>query len=288
MESHCDVCSTEKWGNAKFCWNEGCPISPVYYKLTGAGRDDISSSTASIVCNTDDSSSSWDGSAENVVATAAVAAVRATSSQKHSVAMEVVGQSDTSSGTSSHQQLQFSDLSIGLMHNGPQLNNVNDYMLQLPTRIVGASTGRSGLTSAFSSQAMLSSSSAAAGGIAAGGSSLVQCGQVLYMAPVQSNKRDLVDLTSAPVSAAAGTTSVMYTQYYYSKKSDRSDSFAGGETDSEVAPSPVTVPANSYSYGNGSNSSSSGTRGASASPSDANANAGTVAIAATADTSIMV
>lgn len=34
-ESHCEVCNLEKWSNAKFCWNESCPVSPVYFKLTG-------------------------------------------------------------------------------------------------------------------------------------------------------------------------------------------------------------------------------------------------------------
>jgi len=34
-ETYCEVCNLEKWSNAKFCWNEGCPVSPVYFKLTG-------------------------------------------------------------------------------------------------------------------------------------------------------------------------------------------------------------------------------------------------------------
>eukprot|EP01038_Epipyxis_sp_PR26KG_P004617 gene4617-6495_t len=35
-DSFCNVCHVEKWSNAKFCWNELCPSSAVYYKLTGA------------------------------------------------------------------------------------------------------------------------------------------------------------------------------------------------------------------------------------------------------------
>lgn len=35
-ETFCEVCSFEQWPSSKFCWNERCPISPVYYKLTGA------------------------------------------------------------------------------------------------------------------------------------------------------------------------------------------------------------------------------------------------------------
>mmetsp|Transcript_7010 Transcript_7010/g.15573 ORF Transcript_7010/g.15573 Transcript_7010/m.15573 type:complete len:335 (-) Transcript_7010:133-1137(-) len=29
----CDVCSVEKWDRAHFCWNEKCPVSPVYFRL---------------------------------------------------------------------------------------------------------------------------------------------------------------------------------------------------------------------------------------------------------------
>jgi hypothetical protein len=32
---HCAVCLLERWPGAKFCWNENCAASPVYYKLTG-------------------------------------------------------------------------------------------------------------------------------------------------------------------------------------------------------------------------------------------------------------
>ena len=32
-ESYCNVCCMEKWPGAKFCWNELCSISPIYYKL---------------------------------------------------------------------------------------------------------------------------------------------------------------------------------------------------------------------------------------------------------------
>lgn len=42
-ESFCSVCCLERWPNSKFCWNEWCPSSPIYYKLTGADVTTISS-----------------------------------------------------------------------------------------------------------------------------------------------------------------------------------------------------------------------------------------------------
>ncbi len=41
-ESFCSVCCLERWPNSKFCWNEWCPSSPIYYKLTGADVSTIS------------------------------------------------------------------------------------------------------------------------------------------------------------------------------------------------------------------------------------------------------
>lgn len=35
MDSVCSTCLKERWPVAKYCWNEACPASPVYYKLTG-------------------------------------------------------------------------------------------------------------------------------------------------------------------------------------------------------------------------------------------------------------
>lgn len=35
MDSVCSSCLKERWPAAKYCWNESCPASPVYYKLTG-------------------------------------------------------------------------------------------------------------------------------------------------------------------------------------------------------------------------------------------------------------
>lgn len=37
-DSFCSVCCLERLPATKFCWNEACPISPVYYKLTGAEK----------------------------------------------------------------------------------------------------------------------------------------------------------------------------------------------------------------------------------------------------------
>eukprot|EP01039_Chlorochromonas_danica_P002678 gene2678-2926_t len=34
-DHYCHACLLERWPGAKFCWNESCPTSPVYYKLTG-------------------------------------------------------------------------------------------------------------------------------------------------------------------------------------------------------------------------------------------------------------
>lgn len=36
MSSCCQTCFAEKWNGAKFCWNENCMSSPIYWKRTGA------------------------------------------------------------------------------------------------------------------------------------------------------------------------------------------------------------------------------------------------------------
>ena len=37
-DSYCEICCVEKWPSAKFCWNESCPASPIWYKLTGVEK----------------------------------------------------------------------------------------------------------------------------------------------------------------------------------------------------------------------------------------------------------
>mmetsp|Transcript_16401 Transcript_16401/g.22604 ORF Transcript_16401/g.22604 Transcript_16401/m.22604 type:complete len:851 (-) Transcript_16401:485-3037(-) len=37
----CELCCVEKWPGAKFCWNEACAASPVYFKLTGVSVEEL-------------------------------------------------------------------------------------------------------------------------------------------------------------------------------------------------------------------------------------------------------
>lgn len=37
----CEVCFVQKWPGGKFCWNELCSASPVYWKLTGVTLDEL-------------------------------------------------------------------------------------------------------------------------------------------------------------------------------------------------------------------------------------------------------
>jgi len=56
---HCLSCGEAKWAAAKFCWNEICPSSPVFFQLPGCRGFDDSSSVASGArtdcCSVDDS-----------------------------------------------------------------------------------------------------------------------------------------------------------------------------------------------------------------------------------------
>jgi hypothetical protein len=181
-EAHCEVCSLDKWPGAKFCWNESCPISPVYFKLTGAARvvDAAEGATAEMAV---------DAAAEPVLVPART--------------------------------------KIAVTPNKEVPSRDNDYLLHLPARVIGAPTMRSFNHEPFSSR------SSAAPGLVANTTDfdLVQGGdRVLHMAI----RKPAADAGEAPGMGA-------YTQYYHRAASTRADSFAGGETDTEVPSSPITV-----------------------------------------------
>lgn len=178
-EAHCEVCSLDKWPGAKFCWNESCPISPVYFKLTGAAR---------VV---DAAEGAADGVAEPPLVPARTR--------------------------------------IAVTANREEPSRDNDYLLHLPARVVGAPTMRS-----FNHEPFSSRTSAAAGLTVSNATDfeLVQGGdRVLHMA-----------IRKPPTGGAEEPGAGAYTQYYHPRgASTRADSFAGGETDTEVPGSPITV-----------------------------------------------
>eukprot|EP00428_Durinskia_dybowskii_P073215 CAMPEP_0170397256 /NCGR_PEP_ID=MMETSP0117_2-20130122/22777_1 /TAXON_ID=400756 /ORGANISM="Durinskia baltica, Strain CSIRO CS-38" /LENGTH=700 /DNA_ID=CAMNT_0010653745 /DNA_START=102 /DNA_END=2204 /DNA_ORIENTATION=- len=188
-ESHCEVCSVDRWPGAKFCWNENCPVSPVYFKLTGASR----------VVN----------SAGGVPPAAAPAAA--------------------DDFEEPHLMVSAST------KDGPIPNRGNTFLLDVPALVVGIPSVRSTNTLALSSQAhhvsQLPSEALGASAV-----SLVQNGE-----PTGMIQRARPVCTSSGMNVEDSSSAVpMYTQYYH-RKGSRSDSFAGGETDSEVPSSPITV-----------------------------------------------
>ena len=303
-EAHCDVCSVEKWPGAKFCWNEGCPISPVYFKLTGAARVAPGESAAAAATVRISTSSTSSSSANNTQ-------VDATATESHTASSGSTTSSSTGSSRSSAGDSQFSPEkknmnntnnaaalqyqhqqhhAVHLQHNGPVPSLVTDYLLNLPAHIIGAPMPRSGIARAFSSHTMTMQAPAAASSRSSssaltssnGSNSLVQPdGHVMYMvqsgsggngnaAPDYSYCSYATTTSSSSSSASYASLSAArdgggaggngygsgsggaYTQYYYSQRPlheqqrqqarSRGDSFAGGETDSEVAASPITLP----------------------------------------------
>jgi len=202
-ESHCEVCSVDKWPGAKFCWNEACPISPVYFKLTGENR--ISNAAASGAPAPD----------VNVFPASNV---------------NLAGPSTAS------ENVEFSPAktSLTLAPNGPVSNRDTEYLLHVPARIVGAPCARSTNTAPFFTHAE--------------GSPRGVGPTLPPLTLLQEDTGGFIDLVprkhpplNLPFSARTGAVppGVMYTQYFHNK-SDRSDSFAGGETDTEVPGSPVS------------------------------------------------
>lgn len=206
-ESHCDVCSLDKWPGAKFCWNECCPISPIYFKLTGETR--VSSAAASVCAAPD---------------------VEVFPTQS---AMEVDSQASFSRVSSmADLEAHFGPArtALTLRPNGPVANRANEYLLHLPAKILGTPCARSTNTGPFSAHAE---------GSPRGVGPTIQPFSLM-----QGDGQSLVDMVPRKRPSTGGydpmRNAVSYTQYFHGK-TDRSDSFAGGETDTEVPGSPVTV-----------------------------------------------
>ena len=229
-ETHCDVCSVDKWPNAKFCWNENCPISPVYYKLTGV---------------------------ERVIDAATVG--------KQQNNLPNVVEPD-------HESLfEPPHTAIGSRSQAPLPNKVNAYLLGLPSRLIGSPTMRATNTEAFSTHIDLPPRSLGLGttGLIRSDGNLMNmvCRKVspdhrtttgttrgsgdkhtaTPAAPatvgiaLNTSEADLFNTTSVTETTDNNHSSSAYTQYYHTKGNPRSDSFAGGETDTEVPGSPSTL-----------------------------------------------
>ena len=115
-DTHCEVCNLEKWSNAKFCWNESCPVSPVYFKLTG-----LSAPYLTLTQHTHPSSSSSSSSLEAIH----------TDRRDDDVIRQSLPQlpplEDEKEGV---EKLPFRSLDLAS-------NVVNDYLLQLPSQLIG-------------------------------------------------------------------------------------------------------------------------------------------------------
>jgi hypothetical protein len=183
-ESHCEVCGVDRWPGARFCWNESCPISPVYFKLTGTNGKSLDSTSAS----------TRDGSLPSTPGRG-------------------------SSGHNGALHTQVTPSTRGILPNPD-----NDYLLGLPARLVGAPSERAYNTEALSAQSALPP-----------------------RARFESSDRPLVredghplDMALHHITGGPDNRGVAYTQYYHHRDS-RSNSFAGGETDSELPNSPITA-----------------------------------------------
>jgi len=218
-ESHCDVCSLDKWPGAKFCWNECCPISPIYFKLTGVSR--VSSAAASVAPAPD---------------------VEVFPGGSHSNAMEVDSQASLSRPSSmADLETHFGPArtALTLRPNGPVANRASEYLLHMPAKLLGTPCARSTNTAPFSAHA--EGSPRGVGPTIQPFSLMQDDGQGLVdMVPRKRPATGGYD-TMRNTSSASGTSSsggmnpnaMAYTQYFHSKH-DRSDSFAG-ETDTEVS-----------------------------------------------------
>ncbi|KAJ1440622.1 hypothetical protein B484DRAFT_141162 [Ochromonadaceae sp. CCMP2298] len=168
--NHCDVCSHEKWNCARFCWNEHCPVSPVYYKLTGAdlGRGvsavearEMEEAGEQLVSNANATGQvqtqvhklavALQGSTGDLFISPqhAAAALSAFPFQTSSSSMEVAhpthpmatSASAPTSGPTYTTGSSFNfgpgnDTGIHLLHRGFLLNPVNDYLM-LPAAVLG-------------------------------------------------------------------------------------------------------------------------------------------------------
>ena len=116
-DTHCEVCNLEKWSNAKFCWNESCPVSPVYFKLTG-----LSAPYLTLTQHTHPSSSSSSSSSLEAIHT---------DRRDDDVIRQSLPQlpplEDEKEGV---EKLPFRSLDLAS-------NVVNDYLLQLPSQLIG-------------------------------------------------------------------------------------------------------------------------------------------------------
>ena len=116
--AYCEVCSLEKWCNAKFCWNESCPVSPIYYKLTGVDvpyGEKLIKQTNHKRTNSSNIDTTFNNNfsiKENIEATMNV--TNEVKMMKESVVPSA-------------------------MFNEPKSNIVNNYLLELPSKLIGTS-----------------------------------------------------------------------------------------------------------------------------------------------------
>lgn len=114
-DTHCEVCNLEKWSNAKFCWNESCPVSPVYFKLTG-----LSAPYLTLTQHTHPSSSS----------SSSLEAIHTDRRDDDVIRQSLPHLPPLEDEKERVEELPFRSLDLAS-------NVVNDYLLQLPSQLIG-------------------------------------------------------------------------------------------------------------------------------------------------------
>jgi hypothetical protein len=237
------VCALEKWPGAKFCWNESCPVSPVYFKLTGV-----------VVPGPGPGPEDGDGNCigNDVTAVTAIgtsASISALASEGQRVRVQGQGQGQDAAQSSAgaladiarpaaaaaaSKPYMYTGQVPHSLCNGPIPNPANDFLLHVPSRIVGGdAVSQRGLSRTFSSTAVLAPRENSRH---VSNSLVDQSGAMRGMMIVTDSVQDAF----SDQQTRDQQQQEVYTQYYYEKQ--RKDSFAGGDTDTEVNGSPLTVP----------------------------------------------
>jgi hypothetical protein len=237
-DAHCEVCALEKWPGARFCWNESCPVSPVYFKLTGVAVPGPGPEDGSGVGNDDVTA---------VTAIGTSASISALTSEGQRVSVQGQGQGQDAAQSSDGARADIARPAAAAskpntytgqvphsLCNGPIPNPANDFLLHVPSRIVGAdAVSQRGLSRTFSSTAVLAPRENSR---PVSNSLVDQSGAMRGMMIVTDSAQDAF----SDQQTRDQQQQEVYTQYYYEKQ--RKDSFAGGDTDTEVNGSPLTVP----------------------------------------------
>lgn len=126
-DTHCEVCNLEKWSNAKFCWNESCPVSPVYFKLTG-----LSAPYLALTHHTHPSSSSSSSEAIHIGSRDDDVIRQQALPQQQQQQPPLEGEAKGGVAEEEEEEEVLAFRSVDLASNA-----VNDYLLQLPSQLIG-------------------------------------------------------------------------------------------------------------------------------------------------------